>query len=145
MQPDDAQEMITEGMSPADLAAVDQLHAQSRAWLGDHGNMAVALLRRGMIPARVAAEVGHHATMCTRLVDTDDQGIVDALDAVARISAALGAAVTYLATASILEAKAQQGIPPDVACPFCGGYVRGHQWIGARSCSVNHIEWDSEK
>lgn len=27
-------------------------------------------------------------------------------------------------------------IPPEVACPFCGGYVRGHQWISAVSCSI---------
>lgn len=30
-------------------------------------------------------------------------------------------------------------IPPEVACPFCGGYVRGHQWIGAESCSVIEV------
>jgi hypothetical protein len=34
-------------------------------------------------------------------------------------------------------------IKPEVACPFCGGYVRGHQWIGAKNCSVNHSDWDT--
>jgi len=28
------------------------------------------------------------------------------------------------------------GIPAAVACPFCGGYVRGHQWIGSTDCSI---------
>lgn len=27
-------------------------------------------------------------------------------------------------------------VPGDVACPHCGGYVRGHQWIGAEVCSI---------
>lgn len=27
-------------------------------------------------------------------------------------------------------------VPDAVACPFCGGYVRGHQWIGAGTCSI---------
>lgn len=27
-------------------------------------------------------------------------------------------------------------VPRDVACPHCGGYVRGHQWIGAEVCSI---------
>lgn len=34
------------------------------------------------------------------------------------------------------------GIPPQVACPHCGGYVRGHQWIGQLECSINTWEWD---
>lgn len=33
-------------------------------------------------------------------------------------------------------------IPNEVACPWCAGYVRGHQWIGTNGCSVNHVEWD---
>ena len=33
-------------------------------------------------------------------------------------------------------------VPPEVACPHCGGYVRGHQWIGTDRCSVDHVEWD---
>jgi hypothetical protein len=35
-----------------------------------------------------------------------------------------------------LDAPPGAGIPPEVACPHCGGYVRGHQWIGADSCSI---------
>lgn len=30
----------------------------------------------------------------------------------------------------------EPGIPPEVACPHCGGYVRGHQWIGPDICSI---------
>jgi hypothetical protein len=28
------------------------------------------------------------------------------------------------------------GVPPEVACPHCRGYVRGHQWIGRDTCSI---------
>ena len=27
-------------------------------------------------------------------------------------------------------------VPIEMKCPFCGGYVRGHQWIGQRDCSI---------
>jgi len=27
-------------------------------------------------------------------------------------------------------------MPAEVACPHCGGYVRGHQWIGVDTCSI---------
>lgn len=27
-------------------------------------------------------------------------------------------------------------VPADMACPFCGGYVRGHQFISADTCSI---------
>lgn len=30
-------------------------------------------------------------------------------------------------------------IPAEVACPRCGGYVRGHQWISATSCSIIEV------
>lgn len=30
-------------------------------------------------------------------------------------------------------------IPPQIACPFCGGYVRGHLWIGTDRCSVSEV------
>jgi len=33
-------------------------------------------------------------------------------------------------------------IPPNVACPHCGGYVRGHMWIGAEDCSITKIDWE---
>ncbi len=36
-------------------------------------------------------------------------------------------------------AEPMPGIPPEVACPHCGGYVRGHQWIGQPNCSVNAV------
>ena len=35
--------------------------------------------------------------------------------------------------------KPMPGIPAEVACPWCGGYVRGHQWIGTDSCSVSKV------
>lgn len=30
-------------------------------------------------------------------------------------------------------------VPECVACPHCGGYVRGHLWISANACSVSQI------
>ena len=30
-------------------------------------------------------------------------------------------------------------VPPEMACPFCGGYVRGHLWIAADRCSVSEV------
>lgn len=27
-------------------------------------------------------------------------------------------------------------VPETMACPHCGGYVRGHQFIGADTCSI---------
>jgi hypothetical protein len=32
------------------------------------------------------------------------------------------------------------GIPSEVACPHCGGYVRGHLWIATDTCSVMTTE-----
>jgi hypothetical protein len=30
-------------------------------------------------------------------------------------------------------------VPPQMACPHCGGYVRGHQWIGKDRCSIQAV------
>jgi predicted RNA-binding Zn-ribbon protein involved in translation (DUF1610 family) len=37
-------------------------------------------------------------------------------------------------------AKPLPGISANVACPWCGGYVRGHQWIGQSNCSITTME-----
>jgi hypothetical protein len=42
------------------------------------------------------------------------------------------------------ETDTFSNVPANVACPHCGGYVRGHKWIGEDGCSVNSVVWDIE-
>lgn len=42
-----------------------------------------------------------------------------------------------------MRVEPMPGIPPEVACPHCGGYVRGHQWIAAGECSILSV-WDKD-
>jgi hypothetical protein len=40
---------------------------------------------------------------------------------------------------SVMETRRWKPIPAPLQCPFCHGYVRGHQWIGSDSCSIVEI------
>lgn len=40
---------------------------------------------------------------------------------------------------SVLTIGPKRQIPECVACPHCGGYVRGHHWISANACSVSRV------
>lgn len=41
---------------------------------------------------------------------------------------------------AVLQVNEGPGMVPEcVACPHCGGYVRGHIWISANACSVSRM------
>ncbi len=69
---------------------------------------------------------------CKELCTDGDEYALAAAQVHATLAIAAGINAAFAPPAPVSKLN----IPSAVACPHCGGYVRGPQWIGRDNCSI---------